>query len=131
MLLAMLSLVAAQITATVIRIDPVGGNSDYRRWPVAGGGSGPADAESYYWTSLNKGKRSVAIDMRSEEGRELVTALITAPGEDRGVLVDNVVGRRWMSNAAFASGSSVPISFTWNGSKRGSPDTPAIRRTSP
>lgn len=90
----------AQLGATVIRIDPIGGNADYRRWPVAGVGAGPADAESYYWTSLNKGKRSVAVDMRSDEGRELVTALITAPGDDRGVLVDNVVGRRWMSNDA-------------------------------
>jgi 2-methylfumaryl-CoA isomerase len=89
----------AQLGATVIRVDPLGGNSDYRRWPVAGGGAGPADAESYYWDSLNKGKRSVAVDMRSDEGRELVTALITAPGPDRGVLVDNVVGRRWMANA--------------------------------
>lgn len=90
----------AQLGATVIRIDPIRGNADYRRWPVAGVGAGPADAESYYWTSLNKGKRSVAVDMRSDEGRELVTALITAPGDDRGVLVDNVVGRRWMSNDA-------------------------------
>ncbi|WP_410959392.1 CoA transferase, partial [Salmonella sp. SAL4433] len=77
--------------ADVVRIDPLGGGSDYRRWPIAAGG------ESYYWSSLNKGKRSVALDMRSDAGRELVTALITAPGEDRGILIDNVVGRRWMA----------------------------------
>ncbi|WP_281689134.1 CoA transferase [Pseudonocardia thermophila] len=88
----------AQLGANVIRIDPIGGNTDFHRWPVVGSGSGPADAESYYWASLNKGKRSVTIDMRSDEGRELVLALITAPGDDRGVLVDNVVGRRWMAN---------------------------------
>ncbi|RZT86763.1 2-methylfumaryl-CoA isomerase [Pseudonocardia sediminis] len=88
----------AQLGASVVRIDPIGGGADHRRWPVVGNGAGPADAESYYWTSLNKGKRSVAVDMRSDEGRELVTGLITAPGPDRGVLVDNVVGRRWMSN---------------------------------
>lgn len=82
----------AQLGADVIRIDPVGGNSDYRRWPVAPTG------ESYYWHSLNKGKRSVTVDMRSPEGRELVIALITADGRDRGVLIDNVVGRRWMAN---------------------------------
>ncbi|MFC5234662.1 CoA transferase [Pseudonocardia zijingensis] len=89
----------AQLGASVIRVDPLGGNSDHRRWPVAGGGAGPVDAESYYWDSLNKGKRSVEVDLRSEEGRELVTALITAPGPDRGVLIDNVVGRRWMANS--------------------------------
>lgn len=90
----------AQLGADVIRIDALGGGSDHRRWPVVGGGNGPAEAESYYWASLNKGKRSVAVDMRSDRGRELVAALVTMPGEDRGVLIDNVVGRRWMSNEA-------------------------------
>jgi 2-methylfumaryl-CoA isomerase len=93
----------AQLGADVVRIDPLGGGSDHRRWPVVGDGTGPAEAESYYWASLNKGKRSVALDMRSERGRELVTALVTAPGEDRGVLIDNVVGRRWMSNEALSA----------------------------
>jgi len=87
----------AQLGADVIRIDPVGGGSDHLRWPVA------ADGESYYWASLNKGKRSVAVDMRSDEGKELVTALIAAPGPDRGVLIDNVVGRRWMAHDALAA----------------------------
>ncbi|MBN9742710.1 2-methylfumaryl-CoA isomerase [Amycolatopsis sp. A1MSW2902] len=93
----------AQLGADVIRVDPVGGGSDHHRWPVAGGGAGPADADSYYWASLNKGKRSIAVDLRSDEGRELVAALIAAPGDDRGVLVDNVVGRRWMANEALAA----------------------------
>ncbi|MBC3191815.1 CoA transferase [Pseudonocardia sp. C8] len=84
----------AQLGASVIRIDPIGGGPDHGRWPAAGHGTGP----SYYWASLNQGKRSITVDMRSDEGRELVLALATAPGEDRGVLVDNVVGRRWMAN---------------------------------
>ncbi|HWN31362.1 MAG TPA: CoA transferase, partial [Pseudonocardia sp.] len=87
----------AQLGADVIRVDPLGGGSDYRRWPVADNG------ESYYWTSLNKGKRSVALDLRSERGRELLLALVAAPGPDRGVLVDNVVGRRWMAYEALAA----------------------------
>jgi 2-methylfumaryl-CoA isomerase len=87
----------AQLGADVIRIDPLGGGSDHLRWPVA------PDGESYYWASLNKGKRSVAVDMRSDEGKELVAALITAPGPDRGVLIDNVVGRRWMAHDALAA----------------------------
>lgn len=82
----------AQLGAEVIRVDPVGGGSDHLRWPVADSGT------SYYWASLNKGKRSVAVDLRSAEGRELVTALITEPGPDRGVLIDNVVGRGWLAN---------------------------------
>ncbi|MEU7810849.1 CoA transferase [Pseudonocardia sp. NPDC049154] len=81
----------AQLGADVVRIDPLRGGSDQHRWPVAPSGA------SYYWASLNTGKRSVAVDLRSEEGRELVLALIAAPGPGRGILVDNVVGRHWMS----------------------------------
>ncbi|GAA4552974.1 CoA transferase [Pseudonocardia xishanensis] len=83
----------AQLGASVIRIDPLGGGSDHLRWPVDRAG------ESFYWASLNKGKRSVAVDMRSDEGRELVVSLVAAAG----VLVDNVVGRRWMSHEALTA----------------------------
>jgi 2-methylfumaryl-CoA isomerase len=96
-------LTLAQLGASVIRIDQLGGGNDYRRWPVVGDGAGPADAESYYWASLNNGKRSVAVDMRSGAGQELVAALVTAPGSDRGVLVDNVVSRPWMSHELLAA----------------------------
>jgi 2-methylfumaryl-CoA isomerase len=83
----------AQLGASVIRIDPLGGGSDHLRWPVDRAG------ESFYWASLNKGKRSVAVDLRSDEGRELVTALVA----EAGVLVDNVVGRRWMAHDVLAA----------------------------
>jgi 2-methylfumaryl-CoA isomerase len=86
----------AQLGAEVIRVDPLPEPADHGRWPVAPGG------ESYYWASLNKGKRSVAVDLRSERGRELALALITAPGPDRGILIDNVVGRRWMAHDRLA-----------------------------
>lgn len=72
-----------QLGADVIRIDPIGGGPDFRRWPVARNGA------SYYWEGLNKGKRSIAIDFSRPEGRELVAELITAPGPDAGVLVTN------------------------------------------
>jgi 2-methylfumaryl-CoA isomerase len=80
-------LTLAQLGAEVIRVDPVGGAADYRRWPLAESGT------SIYWTGLNKGKRSVAVDTRSPEGQELVTRLIV----DAGVLITNVVGRQWHS----------------------------------
>lgn len=80
-------LTLAQLGAEVIRVDPIGGAADYRRWPVAPTGT------SLYWTALNRGKRSVAVNMRSDEGRELVTALVA----EAGILVDNAVGRRWLS----------------------------------
>ncbi|WP_197373752.1 CoA transferase [Mycolicibacterium baixiangningiae] len=76
-----------QLGAEVIRVDPVGGAADYRRWPVTDAG------DSIYWAGLNKGKRSVAVDMRTAEGQELVARLIA----DAGVLITNVAGRQWHS----------------------------------
>ena len=35
-------------------------------------------ARSLFWAGLNKGKRSIQMDLRSPEGRELVTALVGA-----------------------------------------------------
>jgi 2-methylfumaryl-CoA isomerase len=80
----------AQLGADVIRFDPIGGGLDYRRWPVT------ADGQSLYWAGLNKGKRSVAVDIRSEEGRELVVSLITAPGPDAGMLLTNYPPGGWV-----------------------------------
>lgn len=77
----------AQLGAEVVRIDPVGGAADWRRWPLAESG------QSIYWAGLNKGKRSMAVDMRSAEGRELIQRLITAAG----VFITNVSGRQWHS----------------------------------
>jgi len=77
----------AQLGAEVIRVDPIGGAADYRRWPLTDGG------ESIYWAGLNKGKRSVAADMRSPEGQDLVQRLIAGSG----VLITNVAGRQWHS----------------------------------
>jgi 2-methylfumaryl-CoA isomerase len=77
----------AQLGAEVIRVDPIGGAADYHRWPVTD------DGTSIYWAGLNKGKRSVAADIRSSEGQALVQRLIV----DSGVLITNVVGRQWHS----------------------------------
>jgi len=77
----------AQLGAEVIRVDPIGGAADYHRWPVTQNGT------SIYWAGLNKGKRSVAADMRSPEGQALVQRLIA----DSGILITNVVGREWHS----------------------------------
>lgn len=76
-----------QLGAEVIRVDPIGGAADYRRWPLSEGG------ESIYWAGLNKGKRSLAVDMRSEKGQRLVAGLIA----DSDVFITNVAGRQWHS----------------------------------
>ena len=77
----------AALGAEVIRIDPIGGAADYHRWPLADSG------DSIYWAGLNKGKQSMAVDMRSEQGQHLVAKLIV----DSGVLITNVAGRQWHS----------------------------------
>ncbi|WP_439595655.1 CoA transferase [Falsiroseomonas sp.] len=81
----------AQMGAEVIRIDPIGGNIDYRRWPLAPTGT------SLYWTGLNKSKRSVALALHKPEGREIARALICAPGEGKGILLTNLPASGWMS----------------------------------
>ena len=85
-------LLLGQLGADVIRVDPIGGAADIGRWPVATSGT------SLYWTGLNKGKRSVTVDLRSPEGREIVLALATLPGDGRGIVVSNAVGRGWFAH---------------------------------
>lgn len=76
----------AQLGADVIRIDPIGGAGDRHRSPVAPSGT------SLPWAGLNKGKRSVTANLRSDEGRQLVADLIAASGPHGGIVVTNTVG---------------------------------------
>jgi len=72
-----------QFGAEVIRIDPVAGGPDFGRWPLAPSG------HSLYWEGLNKGKKSVAIDLKHPEGQALAQAIVTAPGDGCGLFVTN------------------------------------------
>jgi 2-methylfumaryl-CoA isomerase len=81
----------AQLGAEVIRIDPLGGAADVNRWPITENGT------SIYWASLNRGKRSVELDLRSESGRDLVRRMLSVPGAGHGILIDNQPGQDWMS----------------------------------
>jgi 2-methylfumaryl-CoA isomerase len=80
----------AQLGAEVIRIDPPGGAPDTTRWPLSPGG------KSLYWAGLNKGKRSVTLDLRSPEGQRTVADLVAASGPDGGILLTNA-GYPWLS----------------------------------
>ena len=80
----------AQLGADVIRFDPIGGGLDIGRWPLTD------DGKSLFWAGLNKGKRSIAIDLGSGEGQEIATALITAPGPDAGMFLTNFPARGWL-----------------------------------
>lgn len=74
----------AQLGADVIRFDQIGGGLDANRWPLDEHGN------SLYWASLNKGKRSFAVDLKAPQGRELVAELITQPGDDAGLFLTNL-----------------------------------------
>jgi 2-methylfumaryl-CoA isomerase len=87
----------AQLGADVIRFDQIGGGLDIGRWPLT------PDGHSIYWAGLNKGKRSVTVDLRSPAGRELLTALVTAPGPDAGLFLTNFPAKGWMAYDALAA----------------------------
>ena len=83
-------LALAQLGADVIRFDPIGGGLDYGRWPI------DAKGASLYWAGLNKGKRSIQLDLRRREGRELAQRLIAAPGDNAGLFLTNFPATGWL-----------------------------------
>ena len=70
----------AQMGAEVIRFDTIGGGPDFRRWPLAENGA------SLYWEGLNKGKKSVALNLASPQGREIAQRLADRAGRRRRAL---------------------------------------------
>jgi 2-methylfumaryl-CoA isomerase len=105
----------AQLGADVIRFDQVGGGLDYTRWPLA------ATGQSLFWAGLNKGKRSISLDLRSEQGRELATELICAgDGPDDGLFLTNFPARGWLSYERLAERRSDLIMVALTGNPDGS-----------
>lgn len=104
----------AQLGADVIRFDDLAGGLDSDRWPVT------KDGASIYWAGLNKGKRSIAVDLRSPKGRELLTALITAPGENAGIFSTNMPARGWLAYEELAKKRADLIALNIVGARDGS-----------
>jgi 2-methylfumaryl-CoA isomerase len=65
----------AQMGADVIRVDQIGGGPDFGRWPKTKEGA------SLYWENLNRAKKSVALNLASPQGRELLQALVRTTGQ--------------------------------------------------
>lgn len=86
----------AQMGAEVIRFDTIGGGPDFDRWPLAPNGA------SFYWEGLNKGKKSIALDLKSAEGRQLARTLIAAPGEAGGLFLTNFPAGGFLSHEHLA-----------------------------
>ncbi|KAF0100357.1 MAG: mesaconyl-CoA C1-C4 CoA transferase [Rhodospirillaceae bacterium] len=104
----------AQMGADVIRFDDIKGGLDNERWPVTENG------RSIYWAGLNKGKRSIAVDLRNPQGRELLTALITAPGEGAGIFTTNMPARGWLAYEELAKKRPDLIALNIIGARDGS-----------
>lgn len=109
-------LTLAQFGADVIRVEMIGGGIDYGRLPLMPSG------RSLYWTGLNKSKRSIAIDLRKPEGRELVQSLVTAGGRDEdgrgGILLTNIV-TSWLAHGLLAQIRPDVITCTIEGNPDG------------
>jgi 2-methylfumaryl-CoA isomerase len=103
----------AQMGADVIRIDPLGGGLDHRRWPVT------EDDTSLFWCGLNKSKRSVALDLQRPEGRELAMALVCAPGENAGLFLTNFPPRGWLDHDKLRARRADLIQLTLMGDRHG------------
>ena len=106
-------LALAQMGAEVIRIDDIRGGLDYRRWPVT------EDNTSLFWQGLNKNKRSVAIDIRQPEGRELARSIICASGEDAGILLTNFPPKGWLDYESLREAREDLIQLTVMGNRQG------------
>ena len=72
-------MILADLGAEVIKIEPIGGDSSRTYIPPDVGGESP------YYLSVNRNKRGVALDLKSDEGR--VAALALAANAD--VVIEN------------------------------------------
>jgi len=72
------TMLAAEMGADVIKVEPPGGD-EMRQWPPF------VDGESVYFVSCNRGKRSIAIDFKTSDGRKLFHRLLATAD----VMVEN------------------------------------------
>lgn len=105
----------AQMGADVIRIDRPQGGLDHTRWPVT------KDGRSLFWAGLNKGKRSVALDVNDPRGREIATEIICAPGRDAGLFLTNLAVRGWTDHTSLAARRADICTVTLTGDRHGRP----------
>lgn len=105
----------AQMGADVIRFDRIRGGLDHARWPVT------AQGRSLFWAGLNKGKRSIAVDMATPRGQEIITRLICAPGPERGIHLTNLRMRGWMDYEELKRHRQDLIMMSIKGDRAGGP----------
>src|SRR6201992_2425595 len=104
----------AQLGAEGIRIDPLGGAPATTRWPLA------PKAARLCWAGLNKGKRSVTLDLRSPGGQRAVAELIASSGPDGGIVL-TTAAYPWLSYDALKTARPDLIHLHITGRHDGSP----------
>ena len=92
----------AQLGAEVVRVDPLGGAAG--PLPLA---AGPLRHQPLL-DRAEQGKRSIAVDLRSAAGQELVTRLVADSGPGGGIVLTNSVGRPWLGYEALAAAPAGP-----------------------
>jgi len=105
----------AQMGAEVIRFDRIGGGLDAQRWPVT------SEGRSLFWAGLNKGKKSLAVNLSDPRGQELVAELICAPGEAGGCYLTNLGQRGVLSYKALSERRADAIVVSLLGTRGGGP----------
>jgi 2-methylfumaryl-CoA isomerase len=86
-------LYCAQMGAQVIRVDHLAGGLDYDRFMLT------REGRSLSWENLNRAKKSVALDLRSGEGRELCIELAARTGQ----CITNLPEQSFLCHAAMAA----------------------------
>ena len=69
------SLLLADFGADVLKVEDTG-MGDYVRWAIPRYEGADPSAASAYFLALNRGKRSIRINLKSEEGREVLLRLV-------------------------------------------------------
>ena len=87
-------LYCAQMGAEVIRVDHVAGGLDYDRYMLT------AEGRSLSWENLNRAKKSVALDLQSGEGREMLVELARKTGQ----LITNLPAQSFLAHDRIAKG---------------------------
>lgn len=99
----------AQLGADVVRFDRIGGGIDHKRWPLTDEGV------SLYWNGLNRGKRSIAVDLSDAGVQELLGELIGAAGN----FLTNFPAVGWLSWEQLSEGVEDLVMVAITGSHDG------------
>lgn len=94
-------LYCAQMGAEVIRVDHTAGGLDYDRFMLT------EEGRSLSWENLNRAKKSVALDLRSPEGREICVELAAKTGQ----LVTNLPEQSFLQHHVLAKRRADMISL--------------------